>query len=518
MIKPAGFKVFLSFVFSLALSFVFYSCQTHKTLPRTEPVSPQTALVVSPEELFSKGEAELQKFTKPGYRAAADYFEQVLKLKPDFAPVYGRLAITYGLLAKEKNDLGLNNLEQWVKSYYFSLKAKELGLEADYLKALALTDNSRNFISRQEYEQFFREIRNNFRKEPAEFRLSYLQDLFSIGAFKRQVLNQPLKELDKVLKKNPEDVEALLFKALVQLITAEDPNLVRVMELRPDWSLPYFLLGLFQKSRGEIPQAEKWFNLTLQKNPEHPRALSELGELAFLGKKYEEAEKYLEAALSIDGEMPRAHLLLALILREKGEYEQALDHLQSITALIPEHEESLYYQSLILVEMADWTSSLESLQALIEVGGSYEIFGYALRALSYLMLNRLAEAEADSHRALEISSGYYLPYYILGLINFRREEWKKASENFRQSLKIDRTFDDGHYFLGQTYLKLKDSRKAREELCLAADIFEQEIKQVESLLNQSRTRGWTRKAERLESQKKELEVKARNCRQLLSSL
>jgi Tetratricopeptide repeat. len=216
--------------------------------------------------------------------------------------------------------------------------------------------------------------------------------------------------------------------------------------------------------------------------------------------------------------MPRAHLLLALILREKGEYEQALDHLQAITALIPEHEESLYYQSLILVEMADWTSSLESLQALIEVGGSYEIFGYALRALSYLMLNRLAEAEADSHRALEISSGYYLPYYILGLINFRREEWKKASENFRQSLKIDRTFDDGHYFLGQTYLKLKDSRKAREELSLAADIFEQEIKQVESLLNQSRTRGWTRKAERLESQKKELEVKARNCRQLLSSL
>jgi len=518
LIKPAGFKVFLSFVFSLALSFVFYSCQTQKPLPRTEPVTPPPAAVVSPEELFSKGEAELEKFTAPGYRAAAGYFEQVLKLKPDFAPVYGRLAITYGLLAKEKNDLGLNNLEQWVKSNYFSLKAKELGLEADYLKALALTDNSRNFISRREYEQFFSVIKNQFGKESAELRLSYLRDLFSSGAFKKQVLNQPLEELDKVLKSNPDDLEALLFKPLVQLLTAEDANLTKVMELKPDWSLPYFLLGLFQKSRGEILQAEKWFNLTLQKNPEHPRAMGELGELAFLGKKYEEAEKYLQQALSLDGEMPRPHLLMALILREKGEYEQALDHLQAITAVIPDHEEALYYQSLILVEMADWTSSLESLEALIEVGGSYEIFGYALRALSHLMLNRLAEAEADSRRALEISSSYYLPNYILGLINFRREEWKKASENFQQSLKIDRTFDDGHYFLGQTYLKLKDSRKAREELSLAADIFEQEIKQVESLLNQSRTRGWTRKAERLESQKKELEVKARNCRQLLSSL
>jgi len=84
-------------------------------------------------------------------------------------------------------------------------------------------------------------------------------------------------------------------------------------------------------------------------------------------------------------------------------------------------------------------------------------------------------------------------------------------------LKIDRTFDDGHYFLGQTYLKLKDSRNARQELTLAANLFEQEIKQAEQLISQARLRGWTRKAERLESQKKELEVKARNCRQLLSS-
>ncbi|MBC7364842.1 MAG: hypothetical protein H5U07_09965 [Candidatus Aminicenantes bacterium] len=84
-------------------------------------------------------------------------------------------------------------------------------------------------------------------------------------------------------------------------------------------------------------------------------------------------------------------------------------------------------------------------------------------------------------------------------------------------MKIDRTFDDGHYFLGQTYLKLKDSRKAKQELTLAANLLEQEIKQAEQLISQARLRGWKRKAERLESQKKELEVKARYCRQLLSS-
>ena len=85
-------------------------------------------------------------------------------------------------------------------------------------------------------------------------------------------------------------------------------------------------------------------------------------------------------------------------------------------------------------------------------------------------------------------------------------------------MKIDRTFADGHYFLGQTYLKLKDRRKAKQELALAKNLFEQEIKQAEQLINLARLRGWRRKAERLESQKKELEVKARNCQLLLSSL
>jgi len=39
-----------------------------------------------------------------------------------------------------------------------------------------------------------------------------------------------------------------------------------------------------------------------EKNPDHPRALTELGELAFLSKKYEEAERPLEKGLALDPE------------------------------------------------------------------------------------------------------------------------------------------------------------------------------------------------------------------------
>ncbi|NPV82379.1 MAG: tetratricopeptide repeat protein [Candidatus Aminicenantes bacterium] len=486
--------------------------------PQVEPAAVPVSPVISAEELFSRAEAELHKFTVPGYRAAVGYFEQALERKTDLVMVYGRLAVAYGLWARERNDLGLDNLEQWVKSYYLTLRAKELGQVADYLKASALTGNARSFISRREYGEFFSAIKKRFAGESTELALSYVRDLFSTGQFKKGTINQPLETLDRVLKDNPDEAEALVFKALIQVLTAEDPNLVRVMELRPDWSLPCFLLGLFYKSRGEVEQAEKWFNQVLEKNPDHPRALAELGEMAFLGKRYEQAEKQLERALALDGVMPRAHLIVGLVLREKGEYDRALEHFQAITTLVPDHEEALYYQGLTLIEQADWPGSLEILDSLVRIGGSYEIFGYALRALSCLMLNRLAEAEADCHQALALSSNYYLPYYLLGLIHFRREDWKKAAESFNQSLKIDRTFDDGHYHLGQTYLKLNDFRKAREELTRAAELFEYEAGQAEQLVSQARERGWARKAELLLKRKDELVGKARHCRQLLASL
>lgn len=508
------FPVFISFLIIANL----FSCRVRKLPPQVEPSAVPVSPVISAEELFSRAEAELHKFTVPGYRAAVDYYEQALGLRPDLVRIFGRLAVAYGLWARERNDLGLDNLEQWMKSYYFTLRAKELGQVADYLKASALTGNARSFISRREFGEFFSTIKKRFAGESAELALSYVRDLFSTGQFKKGTINQPLETLDQVLKDNPDETEALVFKALVQVLTAEDPNLVRVMELRPDWSLPCFLLGLFYKSRGEVEQAEKWFNQALEKNPDHPRALAELGEMAFLGKRYEQAEKQLERALALDGEMPRAHLILGLDLREKGEYDRALEHFQAITALVPDHEEALYYQGLTLIEQADWPGSLEILDSLVRIGGSYEIFGHALRALSCLMLNRLAEAEADCRQALALSSNYYLPYYLLGLIHFRREDWKKAAESFNQSLKIDRTFDDGHYHLGQTYLKLNDFRKAREELTRAAELFEQEAGQAEQLAGQARERGWARKAELILKRKNELEGKARHCRQLLASL
>jgi len=202
------------------------------------------------------------------------------------------------MVVVQRKDLGLDNLEHRIKASYYADKANERGFRSEFWKATALILNSKNFLTQREYGEIFRSIRFSGRRDKPEMIVSYLQDLFSMGSFKRNTVNLPLERLDKVLKDNGEDAEALVSKAWIQMLSSDDENLKKVLESEPDWPLPYFLPGLFHKTRGEIERAGKWFRLTLQKNREHPRALAELGELDFLSKKYESAEESLKQALS----------------------------------------------------------------------------------------------------------------------------------------------------------------------------------------------------------------------------
>jgi hypothetical protein len=81
---------------------------------------------------------------------------------------------------------------------------------------------------------------------------------------------------------------------------------------------------------------------------------------------------------------------------------------------------------------------------------------------------------------------------------------------------VDKTFDDGHYYLGQTYLKLEMLKEGQEEIKIAAQLFELAVRQTEQLREQALARGWPKKAELLAGRKKELESKITHCQKLLA--
>lgn len=286
----------------------------------------------------------------------------------------------------------------------------------------------------------------------------------------------------------------------------------------PDCPLPYFEIGIVKKKRGEPEEAEKWLNEALKRNPEHPRALSELGEI-YMGKgDFKRGTEFFEKALSLEVELPRTHFNLGFIYQELGEYEKALVHYKKSSELKPDMEESFYQASLILMEELRWNEAIDTLNSLIELHGGFEIFGYTFSALSKFMLGKLEEAEADSNQAIEINPSFDLPYHILGLISFKKEEWNKAKEKFLQALKYNNDFDDAHYYLGQTYLKLKKKKLAKNELEIAQALFLLQINEIDKKIKVAEEKGWTKKLEKLNRRKKEIQEKISLCNFLINGL
>lgn len=501
------------------LILLFLSCAEKRIETKLRPETKKEEPIVSPtpEEFHEKGITEMKKFTSLGYKKSVEYLEKAIQLDCKFYKAYPALAKAYAFLAKERKELGLENFSQWIKAKFYIDKSSEFLPSHDSMKAEALLLVSKRFITEREYGEVIHWLNSPERRKFRDRVESYLKDLFH-SSFLRDD-RKSIGILDKILKENPEDMEALLFKWWIGSPGYEDSeDIKKFMEKNPDCSLPYFEIGIAKKKRGEPEEAEKWLNEALKRNPEHPRALYELGEIYMGRKDFSKAEELSKNAISLESEFPFAHFNLGLILQEMGNYEEALLHYKEANTQKPDFEEPLYHASLILIEELRWSEAVETLKNLIKLHGSFEIFGYTFRALSFLMLEKIKEAVEDCNYAIEINQYFDMPYYILGLFSFKKEEWNRAKERFLQALKYNKDFGDAHYYLGQTYMKLKKKKLAIDELKKAKALFLSQLMELDKKIREAESRGWMKKVEKLNRSKKDFQEKISQCDYFISAL
>jgi len=514
-------KMILKRSFLLILICIFLiSCAKEKIKIETEPEIPKEETskgVISLEELYLNAKKELGKFTSPGYKKAIKILEKILTEDCKFYKAYPSLSLAYALWAKERKELGIDNIEQWVKASFYAQKSFELYPSTESLKGMGMTVSSRNFLTQKEYEDIFRWTQAPKRKEDIEMALWYLRDLFRSSSLNYN--NEASEYLKKALSENPDDYEALLLKWWLEANGYEESEDVKkVMEKMPECSLPYFEIGSAKKRMGKLDEAEYWLLEALKREPEHPRALAELGEI-YMGKgEFQKGLEYFRNALSLENELPGTHFNLGFILQEMGEYEEALKHYKIACTIKTDLEEAFYQSALIYIEESNWKEAIESLSSLIELHGSFEIFGYIFRALSNLMIEEIGKAEDDCKLAIKINPNLDLPYFILGLSSFKREEWGKAKNNFLLSLKYNSNFGEARFYLGQTYLKLKNKRMAKQEFKKAMEIFISQIKEIDKKINDLKEKGWLKKVEKLSKRKEYLQKKLSECDAFLKKL
>jgi tetratricopeptide (TPR) repeat protein len=178
--------------------------------------------------------------------------------------------------------------------------------------------------------------------------------LFSLPFFYRFSASFLIAQNDPLIQSTTEVEEGRASKKVNDFFTQEAKE-------HPGDPTPPFYLGLLHKARGELAQAEREFQVSIERLPNLAAAHNNLGNIYFLQERYEEAEDQYRKAIALDPSAAPTHMNLSLLLTffpqrlriEEAKVESDLaEKLQlGITQRIesyddPQIEKQLLYQGL----------------------------------------------------------------------------------------------------------------------------------------------------------------------------
>lgn len=175
--------------------------------------------------------------------------------------------------------------------------------------------------------------------------------------------------------------------------------------------------------------------LALEKNPENPEILSDLGLMYLKNELYQEAIDPLEKSLIIRDSDSKTHFHLALAYGAVGRHPEKLKQLQATVRLDP--------------NMAEANFKL---------------------ALAYAANKRHQEASQYYKKTIQLDPDYQEAHYFLALSYFLTNRYKEALVSIQETIRLSPTNAEAHYALGQIYMKLGRFNKAIHPLQTAMRI------------------------------------------------
>jgi tetratricopeptide (TPR) repeat protein len=100
-----------------------------------------------------------------------------------------------------------------------------------------------------------------------------------------------------------------------------------------------FALGELRQVEGKIPEAKSFYATTLQIDPQHERAFTNLGLLALEEQRYGLAESFFRHSIEVDPGNAKTHFLIAKALLAKGDRDSARGEVDAAVKLNPNQPE-----------------------------------------------------------------------------------------------------------------------------------------------------------------------------------
>lgn len=201
--------------------------------------------------------------------------------------------------------------------------------------------------------------------------------------------------------------------------------------------------NLIQQNRYDEAKTE--LDIALNKYPDYPNLVQQMGYLLVLTKKYPEAEEYLNRALKLDKYSPATYGYLGLLYQNQGNAEKALENNLTAYEMIPEGPHFSY-----------------------EVGKNYLALNDRPNALKYFSIYLKEGSSGEKKKdivALMKQANMEVPSYQSAVVVLIEEKKFSEADNFLKNIqKTMLVNDNGDSQLSEAYRDIKKMSNVRDVL------------------------------------------------------
>ena len=254
-------------------------------------------------------------------------------------------------------------------------------------------------------------------------------------------LGEAIKEYDKVLKSNPENIQAKESKQEIisqQLTVREkdEDKTDKTVESYPDDAFTYDNRGYELTKLGKHEEAIKEYEKAIEIDPGYALAYSNMGySLSALGR-HEEAVEKLRKSIEINPLDSVTFSDLGYALNALERHEEAIEeHNKSIT-LNPYDAFSYNDIGFALNALGRPKEAIKALDKAIGLD-SENAFSYNAKGYSYSQLGKYAKAIEEYNKGIEFDPGDALTYNNIGFAYSQLDRFDEAIEQYNKSIKLN---------------------------------------------------------------------------------
>ncbi|HSP07367.1 MAG TPA: tetratricopeptide repeat protein, partial [Acidobacteriota bacterium] len=268
----------------------------------------------------------------------------------------------------------------------------------------------------------------------------------SFDSLQKQRYEKALEEIEPVLKEDPEMVDAHFVAGVACIgLGRFDPaieELLRTLSFRPDDTMALYNLAYTYELKGDLAEAEKWYQKVLRNEPKHLFATLKLAHIYREWNQPGRAREYFLSAVA--------------------PYERALASTRAEKARAALHSTlgEIYFGA------GDLSNAERNFRAAIQLTPDRDTLHFDLAQI-FEARDQIPEAVEAYRQEIGVDPRSFKAYNNLGLLYQNTNRLEDAALCFRKVIELDEKNPRGYLLLSGVYRKMGRERDAAKVLRMA---------------------------------------------------